>query len=439
LRENRLDNMSNTYHTPSTEVKDSGLKDFIDDSGELFSRIFLSREDLPPTLRKRAHVADREGTSSFDDSAFADPFGRKFLVNTPEHALVSFSYLAAQGAEDTDPRLASARKMASLFGISSEILDVERMIASRISASRQKTAKPRDEWEVSASQEVDGERESVMVRGRGERDLKVAARVARSPQFVKDYPPEIVSSMAEGLLKTASSFGWSVGDSQEASDLMILAGRGVPDRELIEASIFSRSSFFPRSTGERLSSSARKAASVSEFPGREGLLEVAFALGRIDRASGANLHYGAGIPDPLRSVFHHSDSYARKTASRVRVGAGTEYLSYQADSPEFRKAASMVATLGGLDESSIPDDGAAIAAWVPPSLEGAFRKIAQDLGIAPKAGAPQAPSTAQAQPSLLARSKKRPAAPPVPSTDPAASDQEHRITPTTSGISVARG
>jgi len=378
LRSKNLEIMNHIRH-----AKDTPVKDLRDDGGELFSRIFNSRDELPEILRKKAHLVDPVEISRRPSLSFADPDSRQFLIDTPEHVMTSLAYLSAQGIAEGDFRIGRVKEAAALFGIESHILDLERMITRRLNPPAEKTASP-IRWTVNVEAKVGDERKEASVSGVGELDLIDAANHVRSIGFARDNPPEVVSSFAEGILKVASKREWGLGSPGDVSDLMLIAGRACPDRELSEAAIFSRASFFPDRFKNSISSAARKLASLDKFPDRDSLLKIAFHIGKIDRELGLEKFYGIKIPDPMRSVFHHSESFATKMASVFRVGAGTEYLQHQVEQPQFREAAMKIADLNGVERSSVPEEATLIPSWIPTALEVPFRKIASDLGLDPR-------------------------------------------------------
>jgi hypothetical protein len=362
------------------------VKDFLEDSGLMFSRIFSTAQGTPSMLKGAGHEMDPHVIGTLPLHSFAEPESRKFLLHDPSHALVSFAYLKAAGISDADPRMERTRKAAFFFGIEDEIKSLEDVIARRISEDREKARantkqaalkSPSEEWAVSAHVRGYG---TFDIFGASSEDLERAIRKVASREFSMQHPPEVVMSVASCLASVAEKEHMSI-KTADLESMRLLSGDALPNREHLEAYLSARAVALPMEKRAEFLRVTRKLASAGDMS--PDLNSLVLSVGRFDRDNNIVHMYGDRFPDPIRTVYHITRKAASDAVERITL-AGKPFRRCDLETAEGRQASKLAFLACDLDP--IPDgdfSAEALRLRFSPELEQPFLKMASRLGIVP--------------------------------------------------------
>ena len=360
------------------------VKDFLEDSGLMFSKIFSSSSETPSMLKGAGHEMDPYVIQTLPLHSFAEPENRPFLLHDPQHALVSFAYLKAAGLSNSDSRMERTRKAAFFFGIEDEIKSLEDVIVRRINEDRQKLAANSktaslgsEGWSVSTQVKGLG---TFSFFGRSSEDLTSAIHKVASREFAMKNPPEVVMSLASALVDVANQEHMSV-KTADLETARLLAGDAMPNREHLQAFISARAIALPTEKRADFILTAQKLASVGEMS--QDLSGLVSSIGKFDRENNLAHMYGDRFPDPVRTVFHVTRKSASDAVERIGI-AGKLFRRCDIETEEGRHASKLAFMACGQDP--IPDSEFSVEtllAKFSPEIHQPFLKMASRAGISP--------------------------------------------------------
>jgi len=255
------------------------IDQFSDPSFRKLAQI-IRRHPESQELIKTAEM-DPEANGRRPSSAFADPIGRRFPIDTPDHAVLSRLYMEKQAGVDPAV-LAACDKALDLYGVD---LDLQEKIATP-------REQPFDEDDyllpeirrmvVKTAEDV---RVAADVICQNHRSMDVDSRAQACTRLVKKgvalnipLPPDILKFAGVTMCDTNTLCDWLGARAAATTDETIRWGYDKLANEI---------KAFPVLCGDR-----------------DELIKVAAAIGELDEAAGLGQHYDRRLLDPLRTVFN---------------------------------------------------------------------------------------------------------------------------------------